>query len=120
MFKKHEKLFYILAVALFTIAVSGLLIYQSISANRPGISLDALSVPSGDRSIENGMININTASSEVLQFLPGIGEKLAERIIQHRNTNGPFHSTRDLLQVHGIGETIYNKISPYIIAGGNP
>jgi competence ComEA-like helix-hairpin-helix protein len=120
MFKKHEKLFYILAVVLFMIAVVSLLSYHRSSDHRPGISLSGLPAPSGNSSITDGHININTADSEVLQLLPGIGEKLSERIIQHRTTYGPFLSTRDLMQVHGIGENIYNKIVPYITTGGNP
>ena len=120
MFKKHEKLFYILTVALFVIAVSGMLIYHLSPTYKPAVSLVGMPDAAGDPAIENGKININTAGSETLQLLPGIGEKMAERIIQYRTTNGNFHSTRDLLKVYGIGETTYNKVSPYIIAGGNP
>jgi competence protein ComEA len=48
-------------------------------------------------------ININTADAATLQSLPGIGEILAQRIIQYRNENGPFTSVYDLQNVEGIG-----------------
>ncbi len=52
---------------------------------------------------KSGLININTASSILLDTLPGIGPVLAERIIAYRNANGPFSSIEDLGNVEGIG-----------------
>ena len=54
-------------------------------------------------SSKSGLININTASSVLLDTLPGIGPVLAERIINYRNANGPFSSIEDLGNVEGIG-----------------
>lgn len=51
-------------------------------------------------------ININTADSETLQTLPGIGEKRAEDIIAYREAHGPFRIAEDLTKVKGIGESI--------------
>lgn len=61
-----------------------------------------------------GKININTATSEQLQLLPGIGESLAQRIIDYRNQNGNFTTTEDLLNVSGIGEKKYANIKDYV------
>ena len=50
------------------------------------------------------LANINTASADDLEKLPGIGPALAERIISHRQANGPFASLDDLTDVPGIGK----------------
>ena len=55
-------------------------------------------------------ININTASAEELTTLPGIGPSYAQRIIEHREKNGPFKKVEDLLNVRGIGEKTFEKI----------
>lgn len=55
-------------------------------------------------------ININTADAETLQALPGIGPKTAQAIADYRETNGPFPSVEDLVQVKGIGEGTLGKI----------
>jgi|GEM_PF-5268857 len=66
--------------------------------------------PSGDaRSLpliaeEPGLVNINTASAEDLASLPGVGEVLAQRIIEYREKHGPFATIYDLTAVPGIGE----------------
>jgi competence protein ComEA len=49
-------------------------------------------------------INLNLATAEDLESLPGIGEVLAQRILEHRESNGPFTSVDQLLEVSGIGE----------------
>ena len=60
-------------------------------------------------------VNINTASKRELDALPGIGEVLAQRIIDYRNANGPFGSVDDLTKVKGIGEKTLEKLKPYAI-----
>ncbi len=61
-------------------------------------------------------ININTASADSLELLPGIGPQLAKRIIDFRIQNGRFIKADDLLNVRGIGsaklEAIRNMITP--------
>ncbi len=61
-----------------------------------------------------GRININTASQEELETLPGIGPSLARRIIQYREANGPFRNIEDILQVKGIGEATFERIKNLI------
>lgn len=55
------------------------------------------------------LVNVNTAGREELETLNGIGPSLAQRIIDHREANGPFRSVDELLEVSGIGEAALAK-----------
>ena len=57
-----------------------------------------------------GLVNVNTATAEELETLPGIGEVLAATIIQYREEHGPFTSVDQLLDVSGIGEVTLEEI----------
>lgn len=59
-------------------------------------------------------ININTASSEQLRTLDGIGEKTAEKIIQFREDYGGFKNIEEIQLVDDIGEKTFSKISKYL------
>ena len=62
-------------------------------------------------------INLNTASAEQLELLPGIGPALAARIISDRKQNGPYKTVEDLTRVSGIKEGILSKIRDYVTVG---
>ena len=64
-------------------------------------------------------IDINTASLHELMELPDIGEVLAQRIIDHRVSNGPFDAPEDIMEVYGISVKRYEKIKDLICVGGN-
>lgn len=61
-----------------------------------------------------GKVNINTADSATLESLPGIGPALAQRIIDHRQTHGPFERVEDVMKVSGIGEATFEGIQDLI------
>jgi len=62
----------------------------------------------------SGPLNLNTATVDALDGLPGIGPVLAQRIVDWRSAHGSFHSVKDLDQVSGIGPSIYAEISPLV------
>lgn len=62
----------------------------------------------------DSLININTASQEELDTLPGIGSVRAKAIIAYRTQNGFFMTIDDLLKVEGIGETTFNELKDFI------
>lgn len=62
-------------------------------------------------------VNINTATAEQLDTLPGVGAKLAARIIDYRQKNGGFKKLEDLMNVQGIGEKNFLKLKPLITIG---
>lgn len=63
-----------------------------------------------DGNDNNNLININTASVEELTTLTGIGDVKAEAIIKYRNEVGKFKTKEEILNVDGIGESLFEKI----------
>jgi competence protein ComEA len=59
-------------------------------------------------------ININSAPADVLDKLPRIGPKVAQRIIDFRKQNGPFKKVEELMKVKGIGEKTFAKLKDLI------
>jgi len=60
-------------------------------------------------------IDINTATSEELESLPGIGPTMAGRIIEYRNANGRFYDVEEIKEVRGIGEKTYQRLKDLIV-----
>ena len=63
----------------------------------------------------NEKINLNTASIEALQKLPGVGEGLANRIVSYRNTVGNFRTVAELSAISGISDRLAAQLRDRVI-----
>ena len=81
-------------------------------------ALSLLAVAATPAVAADGKVNINTASVEQLQLLPRIGPSVAQRIVEHRKSNGQFKTAEDLMLVRGIGEKSFETLKPYLAISG--
>ena len=71
--------------------------------------------PKDEGELKRHPVNLNTATLDELQRLPGVGPKMAERIIAFRQENGRFKAISDLDNVKGIGEKRMEKLGPLVV-----
>ena len=83
-------------------------IFAGRNLNRTPVQIQVLPKPT----------NINTADSQTLQQLPGIGPVIAQRIMDYRDAHGAFDTIGELINVDGIGEKTLEKLWDYVITGG--
>ncbi|MBI1820481.1 MAG: helix-hairpin-helix domain-containing protein [Nitrospirae bacterium] len=83
---------------------------QEIVPPQPSQDASALSGEGADEK----KVNLNQASLDNLMTLPGIGEKLAKRIKEYQDLNGPFPTIESVMEIKGVGSKNFNKIKPYI------
>ena len=81
--------------------------------NRPAIEIDRAT----PQTIVF-QIDINQADWAELTLLPTVGEALAKRIVEYRDTHGPFQRPSDLRKVRGIGPKTLDRIQPYLLPMG--
>ena len=65
-------------------------------------------------------VNLNTATQAQLETVPGIGAKVAQRILEYRQKNGNFKKLEDLMNVKGIGEKAFLKLKPLLTISTKP
>ena len=90
------------------------LVVTAAFAAHPLAQADAGHKPSAPAAKPSAMVNINTASAAELEQLPGIGAKTAARILDYRQTKGPFKKIEELMNVRGVGEKNFLKLKPQI------
>ncbi|MDA0738890.1 MAG: helix-hairpin-helix domain-containing protein [Nitrospirae bacterium] len=64
-----------------------------------------------------GQIDLNVATAQQLEQLPGIGKEIAQRIVSYRKDSGPFKSVNDLMKVKGIGLGKLAKVKEHLTIG---
>lgn len=85
---------------------------QRIYIPRMGEKLEPLEGSVGQMS--DGRVNLNTADLNTLMTLPGIGENKAKKILEYRNKMGRFSTIEEIMNVTGIGESIYQSLQDVI------
>lgn len=91
--------------AVFLCVLAGLYLHDARTARQAEtVVTTAAEVPQEDLTPDFTPLDLNTATAAELTELPGIGEKLAERIVAYREANGPFTSVEEIMEVDGIGE----------------
>jgi len=80
----------------------------------PQVASTSLQPKSDEVALPIGPINVNSATPEQLEKLPGIGPGLAAKIVEDRSKNGRFRSIKDLDRVPGIGPKLLEKVRPLV------
>lgn len=87
---------------------------QKIYIPKIGEKVDKIDFTAQNSSVQNDLININTADIVQLQSLPGIGQTIAQYIIDYRNQNGNFKNIDEIRNVAKIGDKTFEKIKDRI------
>ncbi len=96
--------------------VAELALASSLAVGAPASAAFAAKPVSG--AALSGVVNVNTATPEQLQLLPGVGEARAVAIVELRKQRGGFKVVDDLLSVRGIGESMLERMRPFVTVTG--
>jgi competence protein ComEA len=89
----------------------------AIALSAPALSAQSKAPVPKPAATATAPVNLNTATVEQLATIPGVGPKMAERIIDYRQKNGGFKKVEDLMNVSGVGEKSFLKMKPLITVG---
>lgn len=93
---------------------SGALMLSAVLFAAPSAIAQAPAAAAPPSAAQKASINLNTATVDQLETLPGIGRKTAERILEQREKSGGFKKIEELMNVKGIGEKSFLKIKPLV------
>jgi len=88
--------------------------YLRIASDRQKDVSDVL-IASGPVATFSAQVDVNRASHQELETLPGIGKVLSMKIVQYRREHGLYQKPSDLLNIKGIGPKTLERISPYLV-----
>jgi competence protein ComEA len=81
-----------------------------MSPSAASLLSDQQATPAAPKRSHRGLLNLNRATEQDFDALPGIGPQLAERIMEYRQSVGTFHSLEELRAVKGIGKKKFERI----------
>ncbi len=67
------------------------------------------------KAVSTEKVNLNTATVEQLQTLPGIGPAIAKRVVEYRTKAGKFNKIEEIINVKGIGEKTFQKLKDRLV-----
>ena len=127
--KKQAVWILILITAIFTAFTAGF--FTGRNLNRGPVQISVAEPPEAETTVPSESeesiyftleqivpLDLNRATREELMELPGIGEVMADRILDYRREHGPFSAVEELLNVSGIGPKKLGVLLEYVIAGG--
>jgi competence protein ComEA len=108
-------------------------VLRAAGGAEPGVDLSALNLarkvsdgeqlavgvpaPGGGPDAQPGKVDLNTATAEQLDTLPGVGEVMAKRIVQWRTSHGGFTKVEQLREIDGLGESKFEKLREQVTVG---
>jgi competence protein ComEA len=101
-----------------SIAVAAVALLAATASASPTHAQDA--APAATHARASAPLNVNTATAEQFEALPGLGAKTAARIVEYRQKNGGFKKLEDLMNVRGIGEKNFLRLKPLLTLGAPP
>ncbi|MGH9928424.1 MAG: ComEA family DNA-binding protein [Pyrinomonadaceae bacterium] len=98
-----------------TLVILAIVLSASACATLPRPTSSAVQLNLDEPKTKRGsLININTASRQELEKLPGVGQGIAERIVAHREQYGPFRRAEHLMMVRGISDRKFRELRAMI------
>lgn len=115
--KKRSLWIYFGSLFLFAAVLSGLFVWRNGAS---GLRIRTEKTVETTEAVPRGKLDLNEATAEDLEALPGLGPVLAERILDYRQEIGSFRSVEELLQVEGIGQARLEGLRDYVTVEAKP